>query len=320
MHEETDRAIKQVVGKRVRVSRDQRKLDAQADATVSVLRRLGHYLHVTEKKRDFQVFEITEALEDADESEWSETNTLEGVLSAWQNMQDDNRGILMCVKKDPGGRDQHDTCRCTHLTFQEYFAAEQCVQDARASGDVSGYYTQTFGNTPQWLREVALMYTEMLTPDEFQAVAFSVLDACDGSGAASVRVNQMLESRREPTITGVGAAIMERLRQTRPVELMVDALQHHCEELRDMVQTEVEKFQMSKAEIALGLVEAVTNEGQAWHRRCFGVRSLGKLRDVGEASETVLSCLLKLCLSQDSLPTLVEESLRALRNLDGQNS
>ena len=93
--------------------------------------------------------------------------SLPSVEEAWQDLLEDNRGILMCVKKDPSGDTESDTYRCTHLTFQEYFAAEQCVQDARASGDVAGHYSQTFGNNPQWLREVALMYT--LVESQMQA-------------------------------------------------------------------------------------------------------------------------------------------------------
>ena len=47
--------------------------------------------------------------------------------------------------------------------------------------------------------------------DEFRRVAIDILCQCDGSGAAGVRVNQMLESRREPTDTGVGAEIIAML-------------------------------------------------------------------------------------------------------------
>ena len=80
------------------------------------------------------------------------------------------------------------------------------------------------------------MATELLSADEFEQVANFYLDADDGSGACSVRVDQMLESRREDRSKGVGARITARLSQTRSVEMMAKALRHPCEELRDLAQ------------------------------------------------------------------------------------
>ena len=99
------------------------------------------------------------------------------------------------------------------------------------------------------------MTTEMLAPEMFVQVAMYYLDSDDGSGAASVRVDQMLESRRENRITGIGLEIMQRLSKTRSTEAMATALQHPCAELRDLALTEIEKFRMPKQELALKMLE-----------------------------------------------------------------
>ena len=76
----------------------------------------------------------------------------------WQDLLQDGRGILMCVEQDADGDSMNDVYRSTHLTLQEYFAAKQCVANARRSDDMLAYFEQVFGLDPSpWLREVHLM-------------------------------------------------------------------------------------------------------------------------------------------------------------------
>ena len=55
---------------------------------------------------------------------------------------------------------------------------------AMASESIEDYFEATFTARPNpWLREVLLMTTEMLSPEQFLQVAMYYLDADDGSGA-----------------------------------------------------------------------------------------------------------------------------------------
>ena len=67
------------------------------------------------------------------------------------------------------------------------------------------------------------MAAEIISADEFQQWADYYLDLEDDSGAALVRVTQMLKCRREDTSTGVGAHIQKRLSEKRDVGLMAEA-------------------------------------------------------------------------------------------------
>ena len=98
----------------------------------------------------------------------------DGAIAAWQDLLEDGRGILMCAEQDAAGDGDsaNDVYRSTHLTLQEYFAAKQCVVNARASASMVTYFEQVFGLDPSpWLREVMLIVAEMLTPDEFKLLA-----------------------------------------------------------------------------------------------------------------------------------------------------
>ena len=81
------------------------------------------------------------------------------------------------------------------MVATEFLAAEQCAKDARSASSIAAYFEETFTATPHaWLREVLLMTSELLTGEEFEQVANYYLDADDGSGATSVRVDQMVSS------------------------------------------------------------------------------------------------------------------------------
>ena len=81
------------------------------------------------------------------------------------------------------------------MVATEFLAAEQCAKDARSASSIAAYFEETFTATPHaWLREVLLMTSELLSGEEFEQVANYYLDADDGSGATSVRVDQMVSS------------------------------------------------------------------------------------------------------------------------------
>jgi ribosomal protein L19E len=261
---------------RGRAKRKAPKVDVQVQTLDALLCKIGHYLHVAEQQRDFQVFEITEMIT---ESDWG-TVSVEQVQDAWTELQNEPRGLFMCTEVDPDGDGdaEKDWHRSTHLTFQEFFGAKRCVIEARAADSIAGYFKETFTASPNpWLREVLLMTTELLSADEFEQVATFYLDAEDGSGASSVRVDQMLESRREDRAKGVGARIMKRLSQTRSVDMMVNALRHPCEELRDLALTEIEKFRMPKEQVAARLVKDLAEpalvEDCPWYIRQAGKKT-----------------------------------------------
>ena len=93
------------------------------------------------------------------------------------------------------------------------------------------------------------MVAEIIAADEFGLWADYYLDLEDDSGAALVKVTQMLKCRREDTSKGVGKCIQQRLSNTRDVEMMAEALchpsrgtkypgqeQNHCHEPNDRHQ------------------------------------------------------------------------------------
>eukprot|EP01043_Picozoa_sp_COSAG02_P039872 COSAG02_NODE_3181_length_7215_cov_30.624930_2_plen_1762_part_00 len=295
------------------------KMDVQDQTLFALLSKIGHYLHVTKQKRDFQIFEITELVADLD---W-DTVSAEQVLDAWTDLQTKPRGLFLCTEVDPDGDGdaEKDWHRSTHLTFQEFFGAKQCVTEARAADSVADYFEETFTASPNpWLREVLLMATEMLSADEFEQVAKFYLDADDGSGACSVRVDQMLESRREDRSKGVGARITARLSQTRSVETMAKALRHPCEELRDLALTEIEKFRMPKEQVAARLVDLAKPESAAacpWYNHLAGIQSLGKLQVKHEA---VISTLIRIGLDRSGMREVIETAVRAIKTLEQENS
>jgi hypothetical protein len=222
---------------------------------------------------------------------------------------------------EPEPEPEKDWYRSTHLTFQEFFGAKQCVIEARAADSVAAYFEKTFTTTPNaWLREVLLMATELLSSDEFEQVANFYLDADDGSGACSVRVDQMLESRREDRTKGVGARITNRLSQTRSTEMMVKALRHPCAELRDLALTEIKKFRMPKEEVAVRLVDLAkpkSAEDCPWYIHLAGIQSLGKLQVKNEA---VISTLVRIGLDRSAMQAVIEEAVRAIKTLRQENS
>jgi hypothetical protein len=304
---------------RGRAKRKAPKADVKAQTLDALLCKIGHYLHVVERQRDFQVFEITELIA---ESDWS-TVSVDHVQAAWIELQNEPRGLFMCTEVDPDGDGdpEKDWYRSTHLTFQEFFGAKQCVTEARAADSILAYFEKTFTATPNpWLREVLLMTTELLLADEFEQVANFYLDLDDGSGACSVRVDQMLESRRDDRTKGVGARITKRLSQTRSVGMMVEALRHPCEELRDLALTEIEKFRMPKDDVAAGLVDQAKPELAAacpWYIHQAGIQSLGKLQ---VKNELVISTLVRIGFDRSGMPKAIHEAVRAIKTLGEENS
>jgi hypothetical protein len=283
----------------------------------ALLCRIGHYLHVVALTRDFAVYEVTEMVS---ESDWGDVTTSD-VQDAWTDLQNDSRGLIMCVEVDPerDGDPEQDIYRSTHLTFQEFLAAKQCVQGARAAANISDYFDETFGSSPNpWLREVLLMVTELLSPEEFEQVAMHYLRVDDGSGATSVRVDQMLESRREDRTRGVGLRIMKELGKTRSTEMMVKGLRHPCEELRDLALTEIEKFQMPKEEVVASLLDLTASTGTgSWYEHLAGIQSLGKLQ---VKSDNVVSALVRIGLDRTALPDVIKAAVRAIKTLNEENS
>ena len=101
---------------RGRAKRKAPKSDVKMQTLEALLHRIGYYLHISEQMRDFQVFEITEMIE---ESDWGDI-PVEHVLDAWTDLQNQPRGLFMCVEVDPDGDGdpEKDWYRSTHLTFQ----------------------------------------------------------------------------------------------------------------------------------------------------------------------------------------------------------
>eukprot|EP01043_Picozoa_sp_COSAG02_P048071 COSAG02_NODE_4682_length_5102_cov_11.871277_1_plen_1610_part_10 len=297
------------------------KVDKRTEALMAVLCQTGYLLHVLEQTRDFAAGDVFEMLQNED----TDLGALgcDAAVEAWEDLLRDGRGILMCVEQDPDGDgdSMSDTWRSTHLTLQEYFAAKQCVINARASGDLLQNLKTVFGADPSpWLREVLLMVAEMLTQDEFKQLVDYYLEHDDDSGAASVRITTMLKCRREDTSTGVGAYVRLRLSQTRPVELMAEALCHPSDTLRTQALTEIEEFGMSKEEIAesvLRLISADRSVQNPWFLRLGGTQSLAKLQ---VCSAQVLLKLSAIGFGASPVDTgwymdWQEEALRALKTL-----
>ena len=294
------------------------KMDTQVQARFDVLCQTGYLLHVQEKTRDFAAGDIFDLLED--EATDLGSISRDDAVAAWEDLLRDGRGIIMCVEQDVDGDSMNDTWRSTHLTLQEYFAAKQCVTNARASGDLLQNLETVFGVDPSpWLREILLMVAEMLTQDEFKLLADYYLDHDDDSGAASVRITTMLKCRREDITTGIGAYIKHRLSQTRSVELMAEALCHPSDTLRRQALTEIEEFGMAKEEIAEKLLALISADCGPWFLRLGGTQSLGKLQ--------VCNARVLLKLSAVGFTTQAgtdwlwrEEALRALKTLSMQSS
>ena len=300
------------------------KMDARMDDLLAVLCQMGYFLHIQQKTRQFVAGHVLQMLQD-------EATDLAGLsrdaaIAAWQDLLQDGRGIIMCVEQDPDGdgESMNDVYRSTHLTLQEYFAARQCVTNARRSGDPNdmlAYFEQVFGLDPSpWLREVMLMVAEMLTPDEFKLLADYYLNNDDDSGAASVRVTTMMTCRREDTTTGVGAHIQQRLAATRSAELMAEALCHPSDALRTQGLTEITEFGMSKDTVVEKLLAMVSAERSAhapWYLRIGGTQSLGKLQ---VCSEDVLLKLSSFASTTTGAPMWKEEAMRALQTLNMESS
>jgi hypothetical protein len=235
---------------------------------MEILSRMGHWLHVEERTRDFDAGQIFDLLED----ERTDLGSLsvDDACDVWEDLLEDGRGILMCVQQNPDGDGDpdKDVFRSTHLTFQEYFAARQCCANARASGDllrslVDGEQA-VFGMHPSpWLREVLLMTSELLTAEEFEQLASWYLDCGDQSGAAAVRVTTMLRCRREDTTAGVGLRIQQRLAQTRDAQTMVLAASHPSDDLRTQALTEIVEYRMPRAPVVEGMLQLLREPADA---------------------------------------------------------
>eukprot|EP01043_Picozoa_sp_COSAG02_P061179 COSAG02_NODE_8165_length_2683_cov_1.051471_2_plen_875_part_01 len=325
-------AIVSTPSKNKKLSKAQARLQAKQDANidaevrvfVDVLCRMGYLLHIDMVTRDFSVGEVHEMLQDADLGD-----RLEDASAAWSDLVHDGRGILMCVEQNPRRLAdkfdrENDIFRSTHLTFQEYFAARQCVINARESGEPSQLlksFQIVFGLAPSpWLREVLLMVTEMLTPEEFKLLAEYYLDNDDGSGAANVRVTTMLKCRREDTTKGVGTYIKHRLSKARPVAMMASALCHPNDDLRSGALTEITEFGMAKDDVVSELLVRIRMQSSVdnpWFLRVGGIRSLGKLQ---LTTDEVITYLVDTGLDQAAPLLVCEEALRALKTLHAENS
>jgi hypothetical protein len=105
--------------------------------------------------------------------------------------------------------------------------------------------------------------------------------------------------------------------------MMVKALRHPCEELRDLALTEIEKFRMPKEEVAARLVDLANPESAGafpWYIHQAGIQSLGKLQ---VKTEAVISTLVRIGFDRSEMwPVLgvVEEAVRAIKTLREENS
>ena len=231
--------------------------------------------------------------------------------------------------QDGDGDPDNDVYRSTHLTLQEYFAARQCYANARASGDLLQSLVKgedaVFGLHPSpWLREVLLMVSELLQPEEFEQLARFYLDSDDKSGAAAVRVTTMLRCRREDTSQGVGARIQQLLAASRDAEMMVQASCHPCDDLRTQGLTEILEYKMPQEPVVTGLLEVLQpkdDSARPWYLRLGAARSLGKLQAKHEVkSEAVVAALVGVGFDRSQPRDLREEALRALKTMEMHDS
>eukprot|EP00937_MAST-01D_sp_MAST-1D-sp2_P001383 g1383.t1 len=193
-------------------------------------------------------------------------------------------GLLAYIgtQRQPDGTDVK-LYRFPHLTFQEHFVAQHMAEKverelaalrwqppSRAAGGTGGedaeslVFERHVGDGKVfdvWHREVVVFLAGALSADSFERFARYLVRADDGSGAAPLRVFQMLRERgldvggdgAAAALTAEEAALRARvlrlLQGAVSARAMASALLHPSAELRDLALTELREYRIEGGEL-----------------------------------------------------------------------
>jgi hypothetical protein len=201
---------------------------------------------------------------------------------------------LVATETDPQGGEQRRIYRFPHLTFQEYFASEQMIEDiekdleGKEDDAVHEVFERHLGKDNEsklydvWYREIVLFITCGLKSSAFEKLVDFLLSTDDGIGAVQTRVYQMLKERgmldsNDPAVVQQRQQIYARISQTRTTEFMARALMHPAPALRELALTELREYKMDGMSIAAAIEREMELAKTSERCKAAGLHSIGLL-------------------------------------------
>jgi hypothetical protein len=205
-------------------------------------------------------------------------------------------GLLSLIARevDPQGGEERRIYRFPHLTFQEYFASEQMIEDIEKDlegkeGDaVQEVFEKHLGKDNKsklydvWFREIVLFITCGLKSSAFEKLVDFLLSTDDGIGAAQTRVYQILKERGmldsiDPAVVQQRQQIYARISQTRTTEFMARALMHPAPALRELAVSELREYKMDGVSITAAILTEIDQAKTSDCCKAAGLHSIGLL-------------------------------------------
>jgi hypothetical protein len=225
---------------------------------------------------------------------------------------------LIAREVDPQGGEERRIYRFPHLTFQEYFASEQMIEDIEKDlegkeGDaVHEVFEKHLGKDNEsklydvWYREIVLFITCGLSSGAFEKLVDFLLSTDDGIGAVQTRVHQMMKERGmidsdDPVVMVQRQQIYARISQTRTTEFMAMALMHPAPSLQELALTELREYKMDGLSIAKAILAEVKQATTSDCCKAAGLRSIGLLdyASTVDAKGTIVSELVAIWMGTE---------------------
>jgi hypothetical protein len=208
------------------------------------------------------------------------TESREQITKFFNDLVRERCGLLSLVARetDPRGGEERRIYRFPHLTFQEYFASEQMIEDiekdleGKEDDAVHEVFERHLGKDNEsklydvWFREIVLFITCGLSSGAFEKLVDFLLSTDDGIGAVQTRVHQMMKERgmidsNDPVVMEQRQQIYARISQTRTTEFMAMALMHPSKSLRELALSELREYRMDSLSIANAILLQVNGGG-----------------------------------------------------------
>jgi hypothetical protein len=195
-----------------------------------------------------------------------------------------------------------ETYRFSHLTLQEYLAARCTVR--LYQHDVADLIKHLEPMHSRWKSEVLQFTACMLEDQVFTRFCRAVLQREDGAGANCELVRGFLNERGDSD--EVKQMLEDTIRKFRPADMLVAGLCHPSPDVRELLLSEMQQFQMPPDPFAAGgLVSALQKIAEdsrsTWHKRRAGILSMAQIaqmeycnKNAGTGRAETLKWMLKM--------------------------
>ena len=214
--------------------------------------------------------------------------------------------------------DHRYTWRFIHLTFQEFFVAQELLYQLDIKLKNKGYFT--YANDvvngvlqgklyDSWYRESILLMSSCAPDQVLSSIIDYLMAQEDNTGVNEHLVMVILDERRDHPLAHTVALKVRQQQEARVLSSVVAALGHPFSELRTQAIEQLQHLGLSVSRIADKVVAALTNPetNQPWFRLKALMESLVELRSDGVS---------KLSQADTTLAETIKDSLLVNSDLD----